>query len=462
MKVLLLHIPQITSTKREIMVMPMGMFSIADYLNKNDIYTRILHLGIQKEIEKNFDIIGFIKENNYRIICVDIHWIKQTKQTIEYIKLIKQNIPDSIIITGGITATYFANELLKYIPEIDFVIRGEGEYPLLKLLKSLNNRKLQSESLFDIPNLSFRHNNKIYHNKKSFFTDSKFYNNISHSNFKLLYNYPYYFNQMLYADFDITKPLGVRDSYKNVFFYNPGKGCPYQCIYCGSFFYKNKYLKHSKKYYFFNINKAINDINNATNYGIDTLRVSFDPEPRREYYRKLFSYLPKKRLRLIFDCFTLPNKPFVESIAEYFRNDSVIVLSIETGSNLIRKKIKRPYFTNDELIECVEVLLRYRLNIHVFLSFGLPFETIGNYEDTLKLVNRLKNYKNIGITMCPITIDIGSQIYEHPSKYHIVPLRNSFLDWINSEVIDFRTYFNTNLLTEEKILEIIKTIQSQI
>jgi len=460
MNTLLIHIPQITDGKREIMVMPMGLFSIADYLNKNDIYSRILHLGIQKEAEKNFDIIKFIKNNNFKVVCFDIHWIKQAKQTIEYIRLIKHSIPDIITVAGGISATYFADEMLKHIPEVDFIIRGEGEYPLLTLIKRLNN--LNHKSFADIPNLSYRHNNKIHHNKISFFTDAVFYRDISHSNFKLLYKYERYFSQMLYADFDTTKPLGIRDSYKNTFFYNPGKGCPYNCIYCGSYFYKKRYIRQKKGYYFFNIPKATTDIINAAKYGADTLRISFDPEPGRKYYKKLFPLLPKKRLRLIFDCFSLPDESFARTVERSFRSDSVLVISVETGNDLVRRKIQRPFFTNNDLMQCLKILSKFKFNTHIFISFGLPYETEESYSDTVRLIQNIKEYKNIGITVCPIILDIGSRIYEYSFRYKTGLAKRSLSDWINEEVSDNRSYFSTSYLSEDRTGRIIRWLQKEI
>ncbi|MCX7942902.1 MAG: cobalamin-dependent protein [Deltaproteobacteria bacterium] len=460
MKTLLLHIPQINNGKREIMVIPMGLFSIADYLYKNDIDVRILHYGIQKEIEESFDLNRFIKYNKYKLICLDIHWIKQAKQTIECIKFIKSNSPDIIIVVGGISASYFADELLKTIPEIDFVIRGEGEYPLLRLIKALESNR---HSFQNIPNLSYRIEKNIKHNKVTFYTDAKFYEEISHSNFKLLINYDKYFNRLLYADFDTSKRFGIRDSYKNAFFYNPGKGCPYNCIYCGSHFYKKSYIKQKKGFYFFSLKKAISDICNSYSYRIDVLRISFDPDPERRYYIRLFNELPnslKKKIRLIFDCFTLPSEAFVKSVTSHFRDDSTLIISMETGSDYVRGKINRPYFTNHELIQSLKKILKYPLNIHIFLSFGLPFERSEDFKKTLEILNTITRLKNIGITICPIIVDIGSQMYEFPSKYNVSILYNKFSNWALEEISDDRTYYKTTFLSEVDILNSIKSLRN--
>ncbi len=466
MKTLLVHIPQITKRKREIMVMPMGLFAIADYLNNNGIEAKILHYGIEKELDKNFDLERYINKNNISILSFDLHWAKQTKYVLSVTKEIKHKKPETKIILGGMTASYFADEILRSKMGVDFVIRGDGEYPLLMLIKNLYK---DEKDYHKIPNLSYIkyfHKNKndryrVFHNNTSFFTNSIFYNEISHSIFNYMLNYRHYIDKMLYADFDLSTPEGKRDSYQKAFFYNPGKGCPFNCIYCGSFFYKKNYINCNKGYYFFSLKKAYNDITNATRYGIETLRISFDPEPRREYYKNLFNKLKSLRLRLIFDCFTLPDELFIKSVAENFRQDSVLVISIETGSEIIRKKIRRPYFDNISLINTLKMIKKYRINAHIFLSFGLPYETLNNLEETRNIIKKIKDIKNIGITICPMILDIGSLLYEYPQRYGTRPLITSFEDIIQTNISDFRTYYST-ALSEREIIDAINELNKVI
>lgn len=73
---------------------------------------------------------------------------------------IAKNINDTIkTIVGGIHFTSVPEESLQDFPEIDFIVRGEGEHTIVELLKSFNNGKKPE----DIKGLSFKRKNKIIH-----------------------------------------------------------------------------------------------------------------------------------------------------------------------------------------------------------------------------------------------------------------------------------------------------------
>jgi radical SAM superfamily enzyme YgiQ (UPF0313 family) len=456
MKILLLHIPQIREDKKEIMVMPMGVFSIADYLFQNGYNVEIIHQGIEKIINPDFDIIRYIERSKFDVICFDLHWAKQTRYVLQQLREIKKRLPSLYTIVGGITATFFANDILKQIREVDFIIRGEGEYPLLRLLEEIKSGKHRYDS---IPNLTYRFNESIYSNNISFFTNDKFYEKISHSNFSLLRNYSKYLSEFLYADFDTSKELGIRDSYKNTFYYNPGKGCPYNCIYCGSYFYKKECIRKKKGYFFFDINKAVSDIKGAVKYGIDTIRISFDPDRSRDYYIDLFDRIKIYNLRLIYDCFSLPSVEFIKSVSRSFREDSVLIISVETGEENVRKKIGRPIFSNRELMECLAIMNRHRVRAHIFISFGLPYEQKKNFKNASSLISEVAGLNSIGITVCPMILDIGSQMHIDPERFGVIPHIGSFQDLLKINLSDNRTYYSTRYLREKEILEYISKLR---
>ena len=75
-------------------------------------------------------------------------------RTVEIAKTVNKDI---ITIVGGIHFTSVPEESLIDFPEIDYIVRGEGELTLIELIKSLNNGK----KIGNIRGLSFRHNGKI-------------------------------------------------------------------------------------------------------------------------------------------------------------------------------------------------------------------------------------------------------------------------------------------------------------
>ena len=77
-------------------------------------------------------------------------------RTCEIAKKINKNI---ITIAGGIHFSFVPEESLINFPEIDYIVRGEGEYTLVELIKSLN----KSVKVKDIKGISFRDNGTIIH-----------------------------------------------------------------------------------------------------------------------------------------------------------------------------------------------------------------------------------------------------------------------------------------------------------
>jgi len=69
---------------------------------------------------------------------------------------LKKSNPDLSIILGGAHATLLPEETLASAPQIDVVVRGEGEETILDLLRTLENK----QSLDDVFGISYRKDNK--------------------------------------------------------------------------------------------------------------------------------------------------------------------------------------------------------------------------------------------------------------------------------------------------------------
>jgi len=75
---------------------------------------------------------------------------------LKLLKLVKQARPTVTTILGGQHATLFDRLLLREVPEVDLVLRGEGEESFPELC-----RHLESPSLADVPGLSYRNRGEI-------------------------------------------------------------------------------------------------------------------------------------------------------------------------------------------------------------------------------------------------------------------------------------------------------------
>ena len=108
--------------------------------------------GLEGVIEK-------LKEDEKSIIGITAY-TRERFAAYDLIRKIRNDIPDSLIVVGGRHFTYLADEALKNLPEIDIVVRGEGEITF----KEICDFVYYSKSLNDIKGISFREECKVVHN----------------------------------------------------------------------------------------------------------------------------------------------------------------------------------------------------------------------------------------------------------------------------------------------------------
>ncbi|MFP6849007.1 MAG: magnesium-protoporphyrin IX monomethyl ester anaerobic oxidative cyclase [Pseudomonas sp.] len=72
-------------------------------------------------------------------------------------RLLKQSLPGLTIIYGGVHPTYHWREILQACPEIDFIVRGEGEQTALSLLQALQ----RGEPLIEVQGIALRYAQQV-------------------------------------------------------------------------------------------------------------------------------------------------------------------------------------------------------------------------------------------------------------------------------------------------------------
>lgn len=126
--------------------------SIFSKIIKNDELKGLI-IEIKDFIEK------YIKEN--RLYDVDLagFTVKSYQWLMNYyiILKLKEINPYLKVVMGGLYPQSNAYEFLKHFSKVDFCIWGEGEIPIYKLLKNLDDKSYLNQ----VPNLTFREQNKI-------------------------------------------------------------------------------------------------------------------------------------------------------------------------------------------------------------------------------------------------------------------------------------------------------------
>ncbi|MEJ2641325.1 MAG: cobalamin-dependent protein [Desulfosarcinaceae bacterium] len=121
--------------QEDIQAVPIGLFTIGALLKSKGYAVEILNWSRRQAedeeiretlIVRNPDLIGFSVFNANR-------W-----GAIEIAETAKRLNPEVVTVFGGVGATFLWRQLLEDVAVLDYVIRGEGESPFLKLIQALD------------------------------------------------------------------------------------------------------------------------------------------------------------------------------------------------------------------------------------------------------------------------------------------------------------------------------------
>jgi anaerobic magnesium-protoporphyrin IX monomethyl ester cyclase len=133
-------------------------------LNKNGYEVKISPFSKIQDIKK---VLKDIKRFNPDLIGISIAFQSLAKMFFLLIKEIKKIYPDIHITVGGHFPTFEYEEILKNIPEIDSIIRFEGEKPIVSLIETIKKQETidKDKDFSKVPNLVYRNNGKISENQ---------------------------------------------------------------------------------------------------------------------------------------------------------------------------------------------------------------------------------------------------------------------------------------------------------
>ena len=139
---------------------PYGIIQLAAYLENEvkDAEIEVLDCTAQqidwKGMEKR------IESFNPDIVAASAFATCNTCSVVRTLEIAKKTNPEILTVTGGQHFTATAQESLEKYPEIDVIVRGEGEQTFTELVKNVAKKP----SFPKIKGISFRHKGKFLHN----------------------------------------------------------------------------------------------------------------------------------------------------------------------------------------------------------------------------------------------------------------------------------------------------------
>jgi len=131
---------------------PLGLLSIAAVLENEGFAVEVVPADVLEMTWK--DIRRKIEADRPDIVGVTIT-TENRFQSFRLIRLAKKAHPAGLTVLGGPHASMAAEDCLEHIPELDAVVRGEGEWTMLDICRA-RERERSSAALAEIPGLVLR------------------------------------------------------------------------------------------------------------------------------------------------------------------------------------------------------------------------------------------------------------------------------------------------------------------
>ncbi len=407
---------------------PLGMLSIASHLIEMGYRVKILNLA-EWMITNKDDVEEFLSKLDADVFGIDLHWCVSSHGSIEIAKICKEKHPNSLVILGGLTATFFHEEIVREFPFIDAVVRGEAE----EILPSIIETKGDKKYFRNIPSLTYLDE-----------TGSVKVNPIMSPCTSL--------DKYSFSRVDLIEPndilLSGAGGLKS-WVLPLSRGCTLHCRHCGGSSYSYRLLHNRIAPAPRSPEKICEDIVVLKELGVNAVFLIQDPRTLgRSYWRSLFDLLKKEKIdlkQLGIELFWPIDKEFLDAVSSM--GLSIIMnISPESGNEDVRRKQGR-YYTNRQLLDTILKCRENNIKVAVFFMVGCGFETLDTLKETWHLCARLyhldrelRNDKErdyagplwikpeIGVM---ILLDPGSYAYLNPEKFGYQLYFKSFKDYYN-------------------------------
>ena len=334
---------------------PLGLLSIATYLTARGYEVKIYDRAVQSlNVEKY--ISNFMPD----VVGLSVPSFKNFSDALKLSKYFKKiNIP---IVWGGPISSLLPETVMKS-GLVDYVVVGEGEITMHKLLVTIEN----SESLQEVDGIAYLEDGQVKINKNREFAD--------------LVDLPV-------IDFSYVEPekyfVESVGSMKMLHIY-ASKGCVSHCTYCyNPAFSKCVWRPRPHKYFLSEIKYLVD------NYGMDSVYFADDLlSPNKEYLEKFCCDISDSGIKFVWGCELRADTCVRENIQlMYDSGCRWIYFGIESGSQERQKAMKKNLNldrTKKTLQYCREI------GIVTTTSFiiNFPDQTADELKETVRYIEEL-------------------------------------------------------------------------
>lgn len=358
---------------------PLGLAYIAAYLEREGIKVGLLDDEIERldrrELKKR------IMQEKPLIVGISAT-TAAIPESSKVAGLIKEILPETIIVLGGVHCSALPKETLQQFPDFDIVVKGEGEKPFLDLARML---KKNEKNFKEIKGIHYRKGGKIISNMPG-----ELITNLDELPLpaRHLMDMEEYISRNSDASermfIDVISPFhGKRLRVTEIFV---GRGCPYNCIYCAGKVALGRIFRIRSVG---NIIKELKMLKKT--YGINAVFLQDDtPTISKKWLMDFCRALKKEKLGMYWAGNARAENIDEETVREMYDSGCrCLAIGVESYSQKFLDALKRGNRVGD--IRRAFILCRKQgIRTFGYFMFNLPGETLKDMQNTLKFVNELK------------------------------------------------------------------------
>ncbi len=314
------------------------------------------------------------------------------KKAAAILRAVKQARPDIITLFGGPHVSFDSKKTLAAHPEIDIIVKGEGEATIAELLPVIHDR----DCWHRIKGIVFKDRNRLISTGRRPFI----------------------------RDLD-TLPLPARHLLPMARYQALGypvsiitsRGCPNQCIFCLG----RRMVGHKVR--FRSIRQIVDEIEILTRYGIFVMNIADDLfTVSRRRVRAFCAELDRRNLHISWSAFSRVNTIDAETLT-LMKNAGChgVSFGIESGNPEMLKRVKKG-ITIDQAKNASTACQLAGIRGHASFMVGLPGETLETMNDSLALQQELE-IESAYHFLAPFP---GTAVRENIAEYDLEILTN---DW---------------------------------
>jgi B12-binding domain/radical SAM domain protein len=391
---------------------PIGFTSIAEYLENAGYRVRIVNLAVRMLSDSQFDAGAMIKKLKAPVFGIDLHWLVSSHGAIEVARIVKKYHPESKVVFGGFSSTYFYQELIQY-PEVDYVMRGDStEEPLRQLMDCIKH----SFEPDRVPNLAWK-------DDKGRVRENPFTHIPTDLSHLMVSNYADTVRSVIrYRDLASYAPFKGWKDYP-ITAVLTCKGCKENCVICGGSAAAFRKCYGRERPVFRSPQDVIRSVQQIEKFSTGPIFILGDLlQPGEDYAEEVLRGMEGVKNQLILELFNPAPPGFLKRVGQACPN-FCLEISPESHDPVVRKASGRNYSNEDLERTIAEALDAGCGRMDVFYMIGLPKQTPQSVTETVDycdhLFQRFKGDKRLFLFIAPISpfLDPGSLGFEQPKRY---------------------------------------------